>query len=40
MSGDRSAWMSWKSYRGKFGLGIERDLYFGEKQASQVIHAA
>ena len=26
-----------ESYRGKFGLGIERDLYFGEKQASQVI---
>jgi hypothetical protein len=26
-----------KSYKGRFGLGIERDLYFGEKPASQVI---
>lgn len=26
-----------ESYRGKFGLGIERDLYFEEKPASQVI---
>jgi len=25
------------SYKGQFGLGIERDLYFGEKRASQVI---
>ena len=27
-----------KSYRGPFGLGIERDLHFGEKRASQVIN--
>ena len=26
-----------ESYRGPFGLGIERDLHFGEKRASQVI---
>ena len=26
-----------ESYKGRFGLGIERDLYFGEKPASQVI---
>jgi len=26
-----------QSYRGKFGLGIERDLYFEEQKASQVI---
>lgn len=26
-----------ESFRGKFGLGIERDLYFGEKKASEVI---
>jgi len=26
-----------ESFQGKFGLGIERDLYFGEKPASQVI---
>ena len=26
-----------ESYKGRFGLGIERDLYFGEKLASQVI---
>ena len=26
-----------QSFHGKFGLGIERDLYFGEKPASQVI---
>ena len=26
-----------KSYRGRFSLGIERDLYFGEKRFSQVI---
>jgi len=25
-----------QSYRGKFGLGIERDLYFGEKRISEV----
>jgi len=25
------------SVRGSFGLGIERDLYFGEKRASEVI---
>jgi hypothetical protein len=28
-----------ESYKGQFGLGIERDLYFGEKRASQVIKA-
>ena len=27
-----------ESYRGPFGLGIERDLHFGEKRASQVIN--
>jgi hypothetical protein len=26
-----------ESYRGKFGLGIERDLYFEEKPSSQII---
>ncbi len=26
-----------ESYRGPFGLGIERDLYFGEQRASQAI---
>ena len=26
-----------ESYRGRFNLGIERDLYFGEKRFSQVI---
>jgi len=26
-----------KEFRGSFGLGIERDLYFGEKRASEVI---
>ena len=26
-----------EGYRGRFGLGIERDLYFEEKPASQVI---
>lgn len=26
-----------ESYRGPFGLGIERDLYFGEQRASLVI---
>jgi hypothetical protein len=26
-----------QSFKGKFGLGIERDLYFEEKSASQVI---
>lgn len=26
-----------QSYRGKLGLGIEQDLYFGEQPASQVI---
>ena len=25
-----------QSYQGKFGLGIERDLYFGEKRISEV----
>ena len=29
-----------ESYRGKFGLGIERDLYFGEKRISEVIPQA
>ena len=29
-----------ESYRGKFGLGIERDRYFGEKRASEVIPQA
>lgn len=28
-----------ESYKGRFGLGIERDLYFGEKHASEVIHS-
>lgn len=27
-----------ESFKGKFGLGIERDLYFGERPASQVIN--
>jgi hypothetical protein len=26
-----------ESYKGRFGLGIERDLYFDEKRASEVI---
>lgn len=26
-----------ETYRGPFGIGIERDLYFGEKRASEVI---
>ena len=26
-----------QSYKGRFGLGIERDLYFREKRASEVI---
>jgi len=26
-----------QEYKGRFGLGIERDLYFGEKPASEVI---
>jgi len=29
-----------ESYRGKFGLGIERDLYFGEKRISEVAQSA
>lgn len=29
-----------QSYRGKFGLGIERDLYFCEKPISQVVPKA
>mgnify|MGYP001768214375 FL=1 len=29
-----------ESYRGKFGLGIERDLYFGEKRISEVVPSA
>jgi len=27
-----------ESFKGQFGLGIERDLYFGEKRASEVIN--
>jgi len=26
------------SFKGQFGLGIERDLYFGEKRASEIIN--
>jgi len=26
------------SFKGQFGLGIERDLYFGEKRASKIIN--
>ena len=29
-----------ESYRGNFGLGIERDLYFGEKKISEVVPSA
>lgn len=29
-----------KNYRGKFGLGIERDLYFDEKRISEVMPKA
>ncbi len=29
-----------ESYRGKFGLGIERDRYFEEKPISQVVPKA
>lgn len=29
-----------ESYRGKFGLGIERDLNFDEKQISQIVPSA
>ncbi len=29
-----------ESYRGKFGLGIERDLYFGEQRISEVVPSA
>ena len=29
-----------ESYRSKFGLGIERDLYFGEKRISEVVPSA
>ena len=29
-----------ESYRGKFGLGIERDLYFDEKRISEVVPSA
>lgn len=29
-----------ESYNGKFGLGIERDLYFGEKRISEVVPKA
>ena len=27
-----------ESFKGQFGLGIERDLYFGEKRVSEVIN--
>ena len=29
-----------ESYRGKFGLGIERDLYYGEHRISEVVPSA
>ncbi len=29
-----------ESYHGKFGLGIERDLYFGEKRISEIVPEA
>lgn len=29
-----------ESYHGKFGLGIERDMYFDEKRISQVVPSA
>lgn len=29
-----------QNYRGAFGLGIERDLYFGEKRISEVVPSA
>ena len=29
-----------ESYQGKFGLGIERDIYFGEKKISEVVPSA
>jgi len=29
-----------ESYHGKFGLGIERDLYFGEQRISEVVPKA
>ena len=29
-----------ESYQGKFGLGIERDIYFGEKKVSEVVPSA
>jgi hypothetical protein len=29
-----------ESYRGNFGLGIERDVYFGEKRMSEVVPTA
>lgn len=29
-----------ESYKGKFGLGIERDLYFGEKRIGEVVPKA
>jgi hypothetical protein len=29
-----------ENYRGKFGLGIERDLYFDEKRISEVVPSA
>lgn len=29
-----------ENYQGKFGLGIERDLYFGEKKISEVVPSA
>jgi len=27
-----------ESFKGQFGLGIERDLYFGERRASEIIN--
>ena len=29
-----------ESYQGKFGLGIERDIYFGEKKINEVVPSA
>lgn len=29
-----------ESYHGKFGVGIERDLYFGEKRMSEIVQSA
>ena len=38
MSGDTFSLDELQNYRGRFGLGIERDLYFEEQRASQVIN--